>query len=560
MSFYTNSPLTRNGNAMIDIKPMEHAKLVNQQGWQDASTLYTWYQDDPTKNHLKLMSWFGQQEMEKVPLFQDVINHDAVLEVNGWDGKFSYDYPVETDNRLKTVDDYSYQKYAGLDGTTFKIAFNREFAPNTTLTCDGLDGEAIAISDSEPVRDLGYGFEHTVILLTNDDEKTYPSELLGKDIEYFETGHGIAEWGEKLALVHMPFGTSYMTSEFQLGSPMGYETFFSGKADSVDLGEGTAKSLEFIDRLEDFYKKGQEVVLIRDNSPSATHKYSVGTILEMLTIEKFNRTMSVNLMFQKGATVKTQKGIVRYNEGLWRQMKRGYIITYGKRGGITREHIKQARDYVFRANPYKDTRNSVLRFKAGSEAFQNVLEIFADEVREQISNLAFLLGSDRILPNSPVSGNDLYNLTLEPVRFTKVMLPGIGMVEIEEDLSLNYVNVTDRNLTGMNPNGADYTTYSMIIWDASDQSYSNNKDLPKGTKLVGDNDKANIYLVTPKNDKIYWGRENGRYDMTRATDIVASAKTMHSSFFIYGFGALWMKDPSKFVMIELKKSARKGYR
>lgn len=559
MSFYTNASLTRNGNAVIDVKPVTTAQLVNQQGWQDASTLQTWYNENPLGNHLKLQSWFGQQEMTKVPLFQDVLEHDAILEVNGWDGKFTYDYPVETDNRVKTVDDYSYQQYAGMDGTTFKIAFNREYAPGTTLTADGLDGESIAISDAEAVKDLGYGFEHTVVLLSNDPDRTYPSELLGKDIEYFEIGHGIAEWGEKLGLVHMPGGTTYMTSEFQLGAPMGYETFFSGKANSVDLSMGTAESKEFINQLENFYKNGQEVVLIKDNSPNATHKFTVGTILEMLTVQKFNRQMSVQLMFQKGATIKTQKGTVRYNEGLWNQMKRGYIITYPKRGGLTREHIKMARDYVFKANPYKDTIESVLRFKCGSEVFNNVLEIFKDEVNIQLGNLAALLGAERLLPENPVSG-DLYNLSLKPVRFTSVHLAGIGRVELEEDFAMNFVNVTDRNLRGMNPNGADYTTYSMIIWDASDQSYSNNNELPKGTKMVGSNDKANIYLVTPKSDKIYWGRENGRYDMTRATDIVASAKTMHSSFFIYGFGALWMKDPSKFVMIELEKAARKGYK
>src|SRR5690606_16405671 len=107
--------------------------------------------------------------------------------------------------------------------------------------------------------------------------------------------------------------------------------------------------------LEKFYAKGQEMVLVKDKSPNATHKYSVGTILEMLTINKFNRTMSTKLMFQKGGTIKTQKGTVRYNEGLWHQMQRGFKIQYGKRGGITREHIKRARDYVFKANPFKDT-------------------------------------------------------------------------------------------------------------------------------------------------------------------------------------------------------------
>lgn len=559
MSFYTNNVPTRNNDVVIRATTADKAQaLVNQQGYQDFGTLNTWYMQDPMKNHLKLQTFFGQQSMSSVPLFQDVLQNDAILEVNGWDGKFTYDLPVETDNRLKTADDTSYQDYPGIDGSTFKIVLNREFAPNTTLTADGLDGDAIAVSDAEPVRDLGYGFEHTVVLVTNDPDKTYPTFLLQKDIEYFETGGGLAEYGEKLNLVHMPSATSYMTCEFQLGSPQGVETWFTGKANSVDLKWGATSTMDYIKELEMFYKKGNEVVLMQDNTGSSSHKYNVGSILEMLAIQKFNKNMSTSLMFQRGATIKTQKGTVRYNEGLWHQMRRGFIITYGKRGGITREHIKQARDYVFKANPLKNSIESRIKFKCGSEAFNNVLEIFKAEVTQQLTNIAALLGADRLIDN-PVSG-DLYNLALKPIRFTTVNLPGIGMVEIEEDMSLNYVNITDKNLRGMNPNGQDYTTYSMIIWDAADQAYSNNADLPKGTKLVGNNNEANIYMVTPKTDKIYWGRENGRYSVERATDIIASAKTMTSSFFIYGFQALWMKDPSKFVTIELEKASRKGFK
>ena len=559
MSFYTNNVPTRNNDVVIRATTADKAAaLVNQQGYQDFGTLNTWYMQDPLKNHLKLQTFFGQQSMSSVPLFQDMLQNDAVIEVNGWDGKFTYDLPVETDNRLKTADDTSYQDYPGIDGSTFKVVFNREFAPGTTLTADGLDGDAISVSDAEPVRDLGYGFEHTVVLMTNDPDRTYPTFLLQKDIEYFETGGGLAEYGEKLNLVHMPSATSYMTSEFQLGSPQGVETWFTGKANSVDLKWGATSTMDYVTELEQFYKKGNEVVLMQDNTGKSSHKYNVGSILEMLAIQKFNKNMSTSLMFQRGATIKSQKGTVRYNEGLWHQMRRGFIITYGKRGRITREHIKQARDYVFKANPLKNSIESRIKFKCGSEAFNNVLEIFKAEVTQQLTNIAALLGADRLIDN-PISG-DLYNLAIKPVRFTSVNLPGIGMVEIEEDMSLNFVNITDKNLRGMNPNGQDYTTYSMIIWDAADQAYSNNADLPKGTKNIGTNTEANIYMITPKQDKIYWGRETGRYSVDKATDIIASSKTMHSSFFIYGFGAAWMKDPSKFVTIELEKASRKGFR
>ena len=538
MSFFFYNVPVRNNDLVVKMTSANMARnLVNQQGSQDFSTMSTWYHEDPLKNHMKLQSFFGQQSHSSVPLFQDVLKHDAIIEANGWDGKFTYDLPVETDTRIRTVEDTSYQQYAGGDGSYFKIVLNREFAPNTTLTADGMDGDAIAVSDAEPVVDLGYGFEHTVVLLTNDPEKTYPSFLLEKDIEYFETGGGLAEYGEKLNLVHMPAGTEYMTCEFQLGSPQGVETWFTGKANSVDLKWGQTNSMDYIKEVEQFYKKGNEVVLMQDKSPNATHKYTVGSILEMLAIQKFDRNMSVSMMFQRAATIKTQKGTVRYNEGLWHQMRRGFIITYGKRGGITREHIRRAADYVFKINPMKSEIERRIKFKCGSEAFKNVLEIYSDEVNQQLNNISALLGSDRLLPENPITG-DLYNLELKPVRFTKVYLPGIGLVEIEEDRTLNYTNITDRNLRGMNPNGQDYTSYSMFIWDAADQMYSNNMEAPKGTTIIGTNKEANIYLVTPKSDKIYWGRENGRYSVDRATDIIASSKTMHSSFFIYGFVAM----------------------
>jgi hypothetical protein len=560
MSFFSNNVPVRNNDLVVKMTSANMARnLVNQQGYQDFSTMSTWYHEDPLKNHMKLQSFFGQQSHSSLPLFQDVLKNDAIIEVNGWDGKFTYDLPVETDTRVRTVEDTSYQQYAGGDGSFFKIVLNREFAPNTTLTTDGMDGDAIAVSDAEPVVDLGYGFEHTVVLLTNDPEKTYPSFLLEKDVEYFETGGGLAEYGEQLNLVHMPAGTEYMTCEFQLGSPQGVETWFTGKANSVDLKWGQTNSMDYIKEVEQFYKKGNEVVLMQDKSPNATHKYTVGSILEMLAIQKFDRNMSVSMMFQRGATVKTQKGTVRYNEGLWHQMRRGFIITYGKRGGITREHIRRAADYVFKINPMKSEIERRIKFKCGSEAFKNVLEIYSEEVNQQINNIAALLGSSRLLPENPVTG-DLYNLELKPVRFTKVYLPGIGMVEIEEDRTLNYTNITDRNLRGMNPNGQDYTTYSMFIWDAADQVYSNNAEAPQGTTIIGTNKEANIYLVTPKENKIYWGRENGRYSVERATDIIASSKTMHSSFFIYGFSAMFLKDASKFVTVELEKSARRGFK
>src|SRR5690606_17237457 len=124
-------------------------------------------------------------------------------------------------------------------------------------------------------------------------------------------------------------------------------------------------------------------------------------------------------------------------------LRRGKIITYGRPGGITREHIKEAVSYVFRQNPEKPTIERRIRFKCGTEAYNNVLEIFDEEVNHQIARISALTGSDRLLPKNPITG-DLYNLALDPIRFVQVYIKDVGNVEIIEDTSLNRIHLADR--------------------------------------------------------------------------------------------------------------------
>ena len=202
----------------------------------------------------------------------------------------------------------------------------------------------------------------------------------------------------------------------------------------------------------------------------------------------------------------------------------------------------------------------VLRFKTGTELGKNFEMIYDREVADQMNRIGALLGADRVLPSNPVSG-DLYNLKLVPVRFMSVYLAGIGQVEHTVDKGLDYAahGMQDRRFQGANANGYANTTYSGLIWDVTDQAYSNNRKMPAGVTNIGGNNKANIHLVVPQGEKVFWGTETGRYSSKSARDIVASRKTMTESFFIYGSASVWMRDPSKFAMIELAKEARRGY-
>ena len=173
----------------------------------------------------------------------------------------------------------------------------------------------------------------------------------------------------------------------------------------------------------------------------------------------------------------------------------------------------------------------------------------------QINNIAPFLGSQALLPGkSPVSGT-WDALVINPVKIVQAKIAGVGMFSVERDTTLDYIDgKVDNRFRGINPNGRDHTTYSGYIYDVTDQKFSSNATLPEGTKAVhgGDFAKKNVYMVRPEKNPIVWGRNTGRYDSRKASDVAASGNLMGEGFFIYGFGAMWMPDPSKFVMIELK--------
>lgn len=556
-----NVLFNRNGDQIIATMKAKDMKTYG--GYQDYSTLTQWYREDPLKNHLGLQSFFGQQTKTQYPIYQELLQNKAVLEVNGWEGSFTYDVPVETVDELMTVVDHSDQEYAGVDGGTFKITLNEELAPNTTLTADAMFGLELRVSDAAPVKSKGGAqFEHLVTINTNNRETAYPSYLLGKGISYFVTGHGIAEYGTEFAKVRMPKNVGYETAEYRLGSIRGAESFVTGKADSINLGGAIAQSKDYQDKLMQEADRLGELMVMMDLDKSGRPikgTQRIGATMQYLVFRELDRLTANSLLFQRAATVRTTNGNIRYNEGLWHQLRRGKIITYGRPGGITREHIKEAVAYVFRQNPEKPTIERRIRFKCGTEAYNNVLEIFDEEVNHQLARIAALTGSDRLLPKNPVTG-DLYNLALDPIRFVQVYIKDVGNVEIIEDTSLNRIHLADRSQGGFHQNGYDHTAYSMVIWDVEDSQYSNNKDLPKGTTLVeGGNKNSNIYIVKPEGEFMYWGSENGRYSQDKSADIVSSSKYISQNFWAYNGCSLWVKDVSRFVMIELSKNARKGY-
>jgi hypothetical protein len=543
-------------------------KVKNMQGVMDMSTISQWYSEDPERRHLGLMDFFGQMSRMEYGVMPDLLKSRQILEV-GREGKFTYDVPIYEEKQCQTVRDSSDQAYAGKDGTTFKIVLSEMFTAGDVLTYDVLYGDQLMVEEDDVIQ-TGDGFEHIVSFVTNDKDLWYPSSRLAAGITYTKINHAIfGEYGTNYSTVKLPDTSGYFRCEFQLGSDRGVELFLTAKADKAFSGSAASKeTLDYMGKLEDEIERKGDVALLMDigvkNGKKVPNIKSarLATTAEILVRRELEKLTASAIMFQKAGRIDRANGAAMFNEGLWHQLRRGKLIKYARPMGLTRAHLREAVEYIFRENPLPVDQREIM-FECGSEMYNNFQEIFRGEVTAQLdrlSNVTNLFGTDGQIPKSPIIGEDLQNLELLPVAFRKVHLPGIGNIIPKRNYSLDYMAHMDRFSAGFHPYKKHHTTYSAIIWDARNPEYSNNKKLPEGVKLIeSGNKKGNVFLVKPEGEMTISGYENGRYNPYKSSEILSSVKQRGNTFWAWNSCAVWLADPSVFVMIELDPAARKGY-
>lgn len=559
-----------NGDDVIAFVSRKELELNND--YADYSTMQTWFEEDWDKRNIGIVKPWGQQSVVSKAFYMDLFDNLAVLKVNGDDGGFEYDYEITTYNRILTTSDHSgYTKpeNLGVQGSVFPISLNTKLKPGHIIGISMHEGMQLIVDDEFAItKDKGGGWKHWVKLTTNNKEATYEPSLLERNVEYVIISHVIfGEYGTNYANVRSITTGEKMRCRFTLGDATGVEAMVTGKADRKSFNGVGNTTQDFVKNLQDEARELGEFTLISSLSNITPDGYvkdksamHIGHTLRHLVHREHHRLVSQKLVFQKGGTVDHKNGPVLLNEGLYHQMQRAYTIQYGSPGGITRAHLQEASDYIFRNNPMP-VNERVIHFEGGRFAIDNIYELFKDEVQAQMSLIAPLLGAERVIPRSPVTG-DLKNLRLETVAFRDVEIHGIGRVTVTEEPSLNYIATTgDRSTRIGMPGGYSHTAYSLIVRDVTNAKYSNNSVMPKGVDMrhaeasYGGN---NEFIVTPEGPMTYYGQEQGRYSLT-GKDVVSSSKYQMESYWIYSICATWIKDLSKIIIIELDKKAQKQF-
>lgn len=542
-------------------------KEMKTQGWLDSNKVYTYLMDGENthRKHLGMINLFNTTHNVSVPFMRDLFKNSAVIEVAEGE-TLTYDLPVNRSAvRCVTAEDTSdYTDYPGIDGNVFKLVLNYEFTKGDFLTYDPIDGQQVMVSEEHEVEREADSFVHWVILQTNDKTAWFPKEKLEAGIQYMKVGHALAEFGTDYSGINLLMNpTGSITNEFILGSPRGVETFYTKKAASMKSPGLTAFADQMRTSVEEQmqYMNGGKndmfFIAKKDKSGRGIDKNSmhIGFTMEYLSLMELAKMEAYSLLFARPATVQTSNGVKRVNEGVWHQMRRGKLITYARPGGITLNHIHEAASYIFK-NSTMTPEQRVLRFKGGWYASQNVLHLFREEaIAQSLALPQNMLGTDKQI-SKPIFSGELNNLKMEAVAIRSVLFPGIGRVEVEHDPSLDFQPMSDRFSSGFFGEGYAWTSYSLIIWDATNPQYSNVESKITGPASVieGGNKNANIYYVKPEGNHLTYGYELGRMaDKGAFENVQSSLKVMGRSFWAHSQSAALVLDTTRFVTIELAR-------
>lgn len=554
-----------NGDTVIGFTS---SKKMENLGWMDAPRVSTFLldgQDSHTK-HLGLVNLFATTHKRPMTFMRNLFEKAAVLEVTPGES-ITYDLPTPRDESrcFVTEDTSTLSPKPGRDETIFELVLSMEYQKGDVLTYDPAYGEQCIVSEQHEVEPVGDGYRHYMMMVTQDRTKFFPPEFLKPGVSYMKLTNLIGEMGTNYSGINLmknPAGT--LTNEFILGDPRSVETFYTAKAAAMkapglksvseDMRNKAAAKVEALGGSKDMFfitnvMKNAEGKAGFNSDPS---KMRIGPALEYYVLAELAQMEAQSLVFAKAGSFRTSYGNKMINEGAFHQLRRGKIIKYARPGGITFDHIHNAASYIYKNSDIPVMERTIL-FKVGSMAHKNLMHLFREEAVQQANTLpAVMLGTTSQISGNVFSG-PLDNLTMKAVMITGVTVPGIGQIRVELDESLDYQPMADKQSAGFYGSGVAWTSYSMIIEDATDPIYSNVTKAVKGAKLVENgSQQSNTYYVKPEDAHVVFGYEQGRMANDGRTSYVQSSlKTMGRSFWATSNSACLILDITRQVVIEM---------
>lgn len=544
----TNLPsLTQsNGYTVIARHKMDYSACT------DSNHVYNAVGQAPFIDNLGLITPFNQYGLVNTPVLNWINLKKATLYLNNIEGKFRFQQPYKRGLPYLVDNEYTNDiQKPGLDGARFLIKLSESFSNGDVIITDLRDAPSLVVTETQIVYEQD-GYVHEVeVASLNRKHSYYPKKYLKPTSQYTKIDHAIGEYSSQGSTITSQ-RLGWLDLEANLGSGEKkvehwitlHGAIMSLAADSALKDKVPNQNLEAMGSVLAFYNKDLKTNKTIPGSFSWLPKIDALVLSELYTMREMSS------MWGKGGDVRVSgRKSVRLGVGLYEQLRTGNRITYSK-GKLNLDIIDAAISNLYRGTGIP-VEKRITYLDCGSGFLHEISKLLE---LKALSKTPGILNADAL---GLIKGTDPYNLT-GGYRFTSYRFANAGTVYFRWQAAFDN-EYGLRNTDGLYGEFPKHS-YSAAILDVTDPNSTNSaqkfkeEDIRNATSW---NKDANIYMVKPlAASETYWGYISGTVS---ALGLKATkGRTDHSSsrpgygMFAYDFGVVWLKDPSRSLLIEVE--------
>ena len=545
MSTFSFPSITnQQGYTVIERHNMDWGKFT------DTNHLYNLLGQNAFIDHLGLVTPFNQYGLVNTPILDFLNMKKATLYLDNIEGKFRFSQPYK--RGLPYIVDTFYTNTItkpGRDGSRFIIKLSEAYTNGDVITTDLRNAPSLVVTEEEVVYEQD-GWLHTVEIASQNRKHTfYSKKWLKPGSQYAKIDHAIDEYSTQGTSISSQ-RLGWLELEANLGSG-------EKKVEHWITLHGAVLAMAADDKLKsrignyDLNKMDAVLNFYNRNRRGQVVPGSLGwlpTIDGMVISELFNM-QEMGFMWNKGGEVNVSgRKKVKLGLGLYEQLRSGNRIPY-TRGKLNLDLIDSAVANLYRGTGIPvEKRETTL--DVGSGFLNEIAKLLELKI---IAKTPGIINADQL---GMISGKDPMNLT-GGYRFTSWRFPNAGMVKFRLNPALDN-EYGLRNTDGLYGEFPDHS-FSAMILDVTDSRSTNSAqkfkeaDVRNATDL---NKDSNVYLVKPRaaaDD--YWGYIAGSvspFGLTKSKGFLSSSSRPGYGMFAYNFGNVWVKDPSRTLLIEIE--------
>lgn len=490
--------------------------------------------------------WAQTQKVE-MPLYQmSSFGGKNIIEVDNVRGEFKWQTPISQDLPFVTEDIEPANLAKGIDGTSFKVKFNkREFGHGDIVSYDKYNGVEMIVSAEDDILPIGDGFIYTMYLVNNDSYKYLDNKFLKAGTKFFRKGSARGEYGERFSDISTKSG--YREFYNYVGGAEAHVHYsISSRADMMLKkgmnADGTVPVTEIwrnfdrsmdptVSSIEDMVgKMGKDYVKRAMANGDLSRTFL--TKMEAAHLTKIATDIETYLMWGHGGRVR-QDGPddIRLSVGLWKQLDNSFKRVYNK-SSFSLE--------MFRAELY-NFYNGRVEFEGPDPKRKIIVQTGLGGMRMVNEAIKREAASQNFTINAGEGGNGIGAIKGQGMNlgfgyaYTSYVIPFLANVEFVINPAFDNVHTNDIE----NPviDGHALSSYSFIIFD------------------VTDNSQDNIYMLKLKWDnELKWWYQNGTMDyMGRTKGFQSSGQfNGYRVYMTQVMPAIWVKDPTKVLKIVMR--------